>query len=73
MGIAYGYLICPTPQVENIASSQSCQKEGITLVKQNSDLCKSLLYFSVFILLFASLLLVIEPPLNSIAGAGDKF
>lgn len=68
MGIAYGYLICPSPQVENIG-----QKEGITLVKQYSDPCKSLIYFSVFILLFASLLMVIEPPLNSIAGAGDKF
>lgn len=73
MGIAYGYLICPSPQVENIASSESGQKEGITLVKQYSDPCKSLIYFSVFILLFASLLMVIEPPLNSIAGAGDKF
>ncbi|XP_049357380.1 RHOMBOID-like protein 9, chloroplastic [Solanum verrucosum] len=37
MGIAYGYLICPCPQVENIASSESGQKEGITLVKQYSD------------------------------------
>lgn len=73
MGVAYGYLICPTPQVENIASSESGQKEGITLVKQYSDPCKSLMYFSLFLLLLASLLLFIEPPLNSIAGAGDKF
>lgn len=72
MGIAYGYLTCPTLQVDN-AASESSQKEGITLVKQYSDPCKSLLYFSVFILLLASLLLVIEPPLNSIAEAVDRF
>ncbi|KAM3285909.1 RHOMBOID-like protein 9, chloroplastic isoform X1 [Capsicum chacoense] len=73
MGIAYGYLICPTPQVESVASSESDQKEGISMAKKYSDPCKSLFYFSLFILLLASLLLVIEPPLNSIAGAGDKF
>ncbi|KAK4346807.1 hypothetical protein RND71_033146 [Anisodus tanguticus] len=72
MGIAYGYLICPTLQVDN-ASTESGQKEGITLVKQYSDPCKSLIYFSHFVLLLASLLLVIEPPLNSLAGAGDRF
>ncbi|KAK4368004.1 hypothetical protein RND71_011796 [Anisodus tanguticus] len=72
MGIVYGYLICPTLQVDN-ASSESGQKEGITLVKQYSDPCKSFIYFSVFTLLLASLLLVIEPPLNSLVGAGDRF
>lgn len=73
MGIAYGYLVCPSAQVENIASPESGQKEGMRLVKQYSDPCKSLISFSVFIILFASLLLIIEPPLNAIAGAGDKF
>ncbi|XP_016442999.2 RHOMBOID-like protein 9, chloroplastic [Nicotiana tabacum] len=72
MGIAYGYLTCPTLQLDN-AASESGQKEGITLFKQYSDPCKSLLCFSVFILLLASLLLVIEPPLNSIAEAADRF
>ncbi|KAJ8545860.1 hypothetical protein K7X08_018443 [Anisodus acutangulus] len=72
MGIAYGYLISPTLQVDN-ASTESGKKEGITLVKQYSDPCKSLIYFSHFVLLLASLLLVIEPPLNSLAGAGDRF
>ncbi|XP_059293264.1 RHOMBOID-like protein 9, chloroplastic [Lycium ferocissimum] len=72
MGIAYGFLICPTLQVDN-ASSESGEKEGITLVKQYSDPCKSLVYFSVLILLLASLLLVIEPPLNSLAGGEEGF
>lgn len=72
MGIAYGHLTCPNLQVHN-AASESGQKEGITLVKQYSHPCKSLLYFSVFILLLASLLFVIEPPLNSIAEAVDRF
>lgn len=34
MGIAYGYLICP---VENIASSENGQKEGITLCSVEID------------------------------------
>ncbi|OIT06402.1 PREDICTED: RHOMBOID-like protein 9, chloroplastic [Nicotiana attenuata] len=72
MGIAYGYLTCPALQLDN-AASENGQKEGITLVEQYSDPCKSLIYFSVFILLLASLLLVIEPPLNSIAEAVDRF
>ncbi|CAN4080005.1 unnamed protein product [Withania somnifera] len=47
MGTVYGYIICPTPQVENIASSESGQKEGITLVKQYSDPCKSFLLLNL--------------------------
>nr|GMD55448.1 RHOMBOID-like protein 9, chloroplastic [Ipomoea batatas] len=66
VGVAYGYLACPTLEMDN-ASSDSSQKEGITLVKQSADPCKSLMYFSVFILLLCSLLLIMEPPLSSVS------
>lgn len=65
VGVAYGYLACPTLEMDN-ASPDSSQKEGITLVKQSADPCKSLIYFSLFILLLCSLLLIIEPPLSSV-------
>ncbi|XP_031117666.1 RHOMBOID-like protein 9, chloroplastic [Ipomoea triloba] len=66
VGVAYGYLACPTLEMDN-ASSDSSQKEGITLLKQSADPCKSLMYFSVFILLLCSLLLIMEPPLSSVS------
>lgn len=64
-GIVYGYLTCPMLQMDD-RSSKSGREEGITLVGHNANPCKSLVVFSLFVLLLGSLLLVVEPPLNSL-------
>ncbi|KAG8384067.1 hypothetical protein BUALT_Bualt04G0079500 [Buddleja alternifolia] len=61
-GVAYGFVTCPTLQVKDAAGRQ----ERITLVRRYADPCKSLMYFSLFILLLSSLLFIIEPPLDLI-------
>ncbi|XP_062152947.1 RHOMBOID-like protein 9, chloroplastic [Alnus glutinosa] len=66
-GIAYGLFTCPTLQLDD-AASRSGQEEGITLVRRYSDPCKSLLFFTIFILVLSSLLFFIEPPLNVLAS-----
>ncbi|KZV52944.1 hypothetical protein F511_36240 [Dorcoceras hygrometricum] len=64
-GIAYGYVTCPSLQVKD-ASSETGQEDGMTLIRRYADPCKSLVYFSIFMLLLSSLLFVIEPPLDLI-------
>ncbi|KAI3451750.1 hypothetical protein Pfo_008415 [Paulownia fortunei] len=64
-GIAYGFVTCPSLQVKD-ASSEAGQQERITLVRRYADPCKSLMYFSLFLLLLSSLLFIIEPPLDLI-------
>ncbi|KAF7135102.1 hypothetical protein RHSIM_Rhsim08G0081400 [Rhododendron simsii] len=64
-GIVYGYLTGPMLQMDD-RSSKSGQEEGITLIKRNADPCKSLMVFSLFVLVLSSLLFVVEPPLNSL-------
>ncbi|XP_059645624.1 RHOMBOID-like protein 9, chloroplastic isoform X2 [Cornus florida] len=64
-GVVYGFLTCPTLQVED--SSKTGQEEGITLVRRYADPCKSLIVFSLFVLLLSSLVFIIDPPLNSLA------
>lgn len=63
-GIAYGFLICPTLQLDN-ASSGSGQDEGVALLRRSANPCKSLVLFAVFILCLGSLLFFMEPPLDS--------
>lgn len=64
-GIVYGYFTCPTLQMDD-ASSTSGQEEGITLVGQPADSCKSLLVFALLTLVLGSLVFVIEPPLGTL-------
>lgn len=64
-GIAYGYVTCPSLQVKD-ASSETGQEDGMTLIRRYADPCKSLVYFSIFVLLLSSLLFIIEPPLDLI-------
>ncbi|XP_051141251.1 RHOMBOID-like protein 9, chloroplastic [Andrographis paniculata] len=59
-GVAYGFFTCPTIQVKDVSSGQ----KRVMLVKQYTDPCKSLAFFSVFLLLLSSLLLVVEPPVD---------
>ncbi|XP_050384011.1 RHOMBOID-like protein 9, chloroplastic [Argentina anserina] len=65
-GIAYGFLTCPSLQLDDVSSSSSTQEEGITLVRRYADPCKSLFLFTVFVLVLSSLLLFVEPPLNTL-------
>ncbi|XP_073136760.1 RHOMBOID-like protein 9, chloroplastic [Henckelia pumila] len=64
-GVAYGYVTCPSLQVKD-ASTETGQEDGMTLVRRYADPCKSLVYFSIFVLLLSSLLFIIEPPLDLI-------
>lgn len=64
-GIAYGYFTCPTLQL-NHTSSKTGQKEGITLVRRYADPCKSLIIFTLFVLVLICVLFFIEPPLNTL-------
>ncbi|XP_030452176.1 RHOMBOID-like protein 9, chloroplastic isoform X3 [Syzygium oleosum] len=64
-GIVYGYFTCPTLQIDD-ASSTSGQEEGITLVRQPANPCKSLLVFALLILVLGSLVFFIEPPLGTL-------
>ncbi|XP_022735321.1 RHOMBOID-like protein 9, chloroplastic isoform X2 [Durio zibethinus] len=63
-GIAYGFFTCPTLQLDD-TSSRTGQEEKITLVGRYADPCKSLIVFTVFIVVFSSLLFIMEPPLNT--------
>ncbi|XP_057784089.1 RHOMBOID-like protein 9, chloroplastic [Salvia miltiorrhiza] len=65
VGIAYGFVTCPVVQVKD-ASTEAGRQERITFVRRYSDPCKSLLYFSLFLLLLGCLSLVFEPPLDLI-------
>ncbi|KAI3794201.1 hypothetical protein L1987_36830 [Smallanthus sonchifolius] len=56
-GMAYGFLTCPTLQPE------TGEENGITLIGRNVDPSKSLVLFSIFVVILSSLLLVFEPPL----------
>ncbi|WOH00315.1 hypothetical protein DCAR_0519674 [Daucus carota subsp. sativus] len=64
-GIAYGYLTCPILQMKNTSSENG--EDGIAVVRRNVGPCRSLLFFSLFILVLCSLLLVVEPPPSSVA------
>ncbi|KAE8654955.1 4-coumarate--CoA ligase family protein [Hibiscus syriacus] len=63
-GIAYGFFICPTLQLDEI-SSRTAQEEQIRLVGRFGDPCKSLILFAVFVLVFSSLIFFIEPPIDT--------
>ncbi|KAL3630328.1 hypothetical protein CASFOL_023312 [Castilleja foliolosa] len=61
-GVAYGFVTCPSLQVKDASGRQ----EKMTLVTRNADPGKSLIYFSIFLLLLSSLLFVVEPPIDLI-------
>ncbi|XP_052205780.1 RHOMBOID-like protein 9, chloroplastic isoform X2 [Diospyros lotus] len=64
-GMIYGFLACPILQMGD-RSSESGQDERITLFGQYADPCKSVMIFSICVLVLSSLLFIIEPPLNSL-------
>lgn len=66
-GIAYGFFTCPTLQIDDSTSQKTGKDDGIRLIGRNVDPCKSLLLFSIFVLVLTSLFLITEPPLGSVA------
>ncbi|XP_027357705.1 RHOMBOID-like protein 9, chloroplastic isoform X1 [Abrus precatorius] len=66
-GMAYGFLTSPTLQL-NDTSSGSGQEEGLKLVRKNGDSCKSLMIFTIFIIVLSSILFFMEPPPNALAS-----
>ncbi|KAM1919299.1 hypothetical protein FF1_023826 [Malus domestica] len=68
-GVAYGFLTCPTLQLDDASSSPaSGQEEGVALVRRYADPCKSLFFFALFVLVLSSILFFVEPPLDVIAS-----
>nr|XP_043632247.1 RHOMBOID-like protein 9, chloroplastic [Erigeron canadensis] len=67
-GMAYGFATCPTIQIDDSASStpENGKENGITLIQRNVDPCKSLLFFTIFVLVLSSLFIMFEPPLGSL-------
>lgn len=63
-GITYGFLTCPILQMDD-PLSKATREEGITLVGQTANPCKSLGVFVLFVLAFSSLLYMIDPPLDT--------
>ncbi|GMH30602.1 hypothetical protein Nepgr_032445 [Nepenthes gracilis] len=63
-GIIFGFFTCPMQRMDN-ASSKTMQEEGIALVRQHANPCKSLAAFAFFGLVLCSLLYFTEPPLNT--------
>ncbi|XP_024977266.1 RHOMBOID-like protein 9, chloroplastic [Cynara cardunculus var. scolymus] len=66
-GIAYGFFTCPTLQIDDSSSQKTGKDDGIRLIGRNVDPCKSLLLFSIFVLVLSSLFIITEPPLGSVA------
>lgn len=59
-GIVFGFLTCPSLQLDNV-SPKTTQKEGIALVQRQADPCKSLLTFTLCLLLLSLIVLNFEP------------
>ncbi|KAJ9540905.1 hypothetical protein OSB04_027411 [Centaurea solstitialis] len=66
-GIAYGFFTCPMLQIDDSSSQKTGKDDGIRLVRRNVDPCKSLLLFSIFVVVLSSLFIITEPPLGSVA------
>lgn len=65
-GMAYGFLTSPTLQLDD-ASTGTGQEEGLKLVRKHGGSCKSLIVFTIFIIVLSSFLFFMEPPLNALA------
>ncbi|OIV90157.1 hypothetical protein TanjilG_01611 [Lupinus angustifolius] len=76
-GMAYGYLTSPTLQLDDASSTGTGQEEGLKLVRKHGDYRKSLIIFTIFIIVLSSFLFFMEPPLHAMAyeyvAALDKF
>ncbi|CAN1285561.1 RHOMBOID-like protein 9, chloroplastic [Linum perenne] len=64
-GIAYGFFTCPALQLDDASLGSGGKDEGIAVVERRPDLCKSLMFFAIFMLFLGSLLFIVEPPLGT--------
>ncbi|GAB2299954.1 hypothetical protein Dimus_033999 [Dionaea muscipula] len=64
-GIMFGLCTCSMPQVHN-TSPKAVQEHGIALISRRANPCKSLVMFTVFLLVLSSLLFITEPPLGTV-------
>lgn len=64
--MAYGFLTSPILQLND--SSSGTGQEGLKLVRKYGDSCKSLLIFTMFIIVLSSFLFFMEPPPNALAS-----
>uniref|UniRef100_A0A1D1Y7K0 Rhomboid protease gluP n=1 Tax=Anthurium amnicola TaxID=1678845 RepID=A0A1D1Y7K0_9ARAE len=58
-GLVYGFLTCPTTYLDRAPPERS-KEEGIALVKQQADPCKSAAIFTVSIFILCSLVFVLD-------------
>lgn len=73
-GMAYGFFTSPSVELKDASSSSSGrggQEEGLKLVRQYGDSCRSAFVFTIFIIVLSSFLFFMEPPLNALASADD--
>ncbi|XP_026665958.1 RHOMBOID-like protein 9, chloroplastic isoform X2 [Phoenix dactylifera] len=68
-GVVFGCFTCPGLELDD-SSSKNGQKEGIALVQRKSDPCKSLITFTIFVLVLASLVFFYEPELEMLEVDG---
>ncbi|KAG1334740.1 putative RHOMBOID-like protein 9, chloroplastic [Cocos nucifera] len=68
-GVVFGYFTCPGLELDDL-SSENGQKEGIALVRRKANPCKSLITFTIFVLVLVSLVLFYEPELEMLEVDG---
>lgn len=59
-GIIFGYFTCPGLELNDLSSKHG-QKEGIALVQRKADPCKSLITFTISVLVLAFLVFFYDP------------
>lgn len=64
-GLVYGLLTCPMLELDD-ASSKNGREEGIALIRRQSDPCKSLVTFAIFIAILSSFIFLFQPELNTL-------
>lgn len=67
-GMAYGFLISPTLQLDDTSPGTG---EGVKLVRKYGASCKSLIIFAIFVVVLSSLLLLTDSPLNALASVDE--
>ncbi|XP_073110296.1 uncharacterized protein [Elaeis guineensis] len=68
-GVVFGYFTCPVLELDDL-SSKNGQKEGIALVQRQANPCKSLIAFTIFAVVLASLVFFYEPELEMLEVDG---
>lgn len=68
-GVVFGYFTCPGLELGDL-SSKNGQKEGIALVQRKADPCKSLITFTIVVLVLVSLVFFCEPELEMLEVDG---